>query len=468
MYISILIPIYNGIEFIEESISSVKRQTYENWEVIIGVNGHSKDSEIYLEAKKYESDKIKVYDFYTTKGKSNTLNKMVNLTKYDRIALLDVDDIWLDNKLEKQVEILEKEDYDVIGTQCQYFGESNKKPNINFGLINNSVFEKTNMIINSSSIIKKELCYWDPEYESVEDYELWVRLSKQNKKFYNISHVLIKHRIHKKSAFNSGNNQDELIYKIKVTYYPKRVTLVSAFYIFKSKFPVSKYKEWIKNFMRIKSNKVIFTNKETLPHIKEFDVHKDTIYVLLEISEFLTSKYDKEWNKNLEIDHEKYHNINLYKIWAEKSEFLKKAIQLNHYSSYHYVWCDIGCFRDIKRLKEFSNWPKYKKIKDKVIFLQIKPFTPKEKQNIQNIDNRFKNVVRIGGGIISGRKDKLLEWHKKYYNTLQQFFEKGIFAGKDQNVYAFTILQNPELVQIITAPNGYKHDVWFYLEDYLN
>ena len=72
-------PIYNGIEFIEESVSSVLRQTYENWELIIGVNGHPQDSYVYKIAKEYEnkSNKLKVFDFYNIQGKSNTLNEMI-------------------------------------------------------------------------------------------------------------------------------------------------------------------------------------------------------------------------------------------------------------------------------------------------------------------------------------------------------------------------------------------------------
>ena len=82
--ISILIPIYNGIEFIEESVSSVLNQTYEQWELLIGVNGHPQDSEVYKIAKKYETNagqtlgKIRVFDFYNIKGKANTLNEMIH------------------------------------------------------------------------------------------------------------------------------------------------------------------------------------------------------------------------------------------------------------------------------------------------------------------------------------------------------------------------------------------------------
>ena len=45
--ISILIPIYNGIEYIDESVSSVLKQTYNEWELLIGINGHPPNSDVY-------------------------------------------------------------------------------------------------------------------------------------------------------------------------------------------------------------------------------------------------------------------------------------------------------------------------------------------------------------------------------------------------------------------------------------
>ena len=100
MFVSILIPLYNGIEFLDESISSVKYQTHKNWEIIIGINGHPENSNIYLQAKQYQNNKIRVLEFLSTKGKSQTLNEMIKYSKYDIICLLDVDDKWLPSKLE--------------------------------------------------------------------------------------------------------------------------------------------------------------------------------------------------------------------------------------------------------------------------------------------------------------------------------------------------------------------------------
>jgi glycosyltransferase involved in cell wall biosynthesis len=207
--ISILIPIYNGVEFIEESVSSVLNQTFDKWELLIGVNGHLQDSEVYKVAKEYEkkSDKVRVFDFYNIRGKSNTLNYMISFCNYNYVAILDVDDIWHPQKLEAQSHQLEK--YDVIGSNCVWFGDRpGIVPQIPTGDISDYDFSLVNPIINSSSIIRKEFCYWNEN--GIEDYDLWLRLRKQNKKFFNFKEILVKHRIHNASAFNSKGNDNKV------------------------------------------------------------------------------------------------------------------------------------------------------------------------------------------------------------------------------------------------------------------
>ena len=203
--ISILIPIYNGIEFIDESVMSVINQTYTNWELLIGINGHPKNSNVFITAKEYEKklNKIRVFDFFNIKGKSNTLNEMLNYCNYDYVAILDVDDIWEPRKLETQSNFLHY--YDVIGSRCIYFGDKNICVPLPLGDISNFDFRITNPIINSSSITRKHLCFW--AVEGIEDYDLWLRLRKLGKKFYNCSEILVKHRIHSESAFNSKGNE---------------------------------------------------------------------------------------------------------------------------------------------------------------------------------------------------------------------------------------------------------------------
>jgi glycosyltransferase involved in cell wall biosynthesis len=207
--ISILIPIYNGIEFIEEAVSSVLNQTYSEWELLIGINGHPQNSYVYKISKEYEnkSNKIKVFDFYTIKGKSNTLNEMIKYCSYNYVAILDVDDIWHPQKLEIQIEKV-IQGYDVIGSKCVCFGnrldKQNKIVKLPGGDISNYDFSLQNPIINSSTIIKKELCHWNEN--GIEDYDLWLQLKKYKKRFYNCKQILVKHRLHHDSAFNAKGN----------------------------------------------------------------------------------------------------------------------------------------------------------------------------------------------------------------------------------------------------------------------
>jgi hypothetical protein len=146
----------------------------------------------------------------TYKGKSNTLNFMMQFCNFNYVAILDVDDIWHPQKLEVQSHFFIN-NYDVIGSNCIWFGDREGViPPIPIGDISNFDFKTVNPIINSSSIIKKELCYWNANCDGVEDYDLWLKLRRARKQFYNCKEILVKHRIHQKSAFNAnGKNNSQ-------------------------------------------------------------------------------------------------------------------------------------------------------------------------------------------------------------------------------------------------------------------
>lgn len=213
--ISVIIPLYNGIEFLEKSMLSVIRQTYKTWQLVVGINGHSNDSDVLREAHAIANrlNNENKYDIlikhYDTSGKSKTMNAMVADCKYDRIAILDVDDYWADDKLEKQVPYLN--DYDVVGAKCEYFEGKEGSPPIPLGDFTNThnIFSY-NPIINSSAIIRKNDAIWDDERYvrdvGLDDYSLWFKLFYFKRKFYNVNEVLCYHRVHKQSAFNNTNN----------------------------------------------------------------------------------------------------------------------------------------------------------------------------------------------------------------------------------------------------------------------
>jgi len=206
MKVSILMPIYNGIEFLQESLPSVRRQTHKDWELLIGVNGHDDPQPIVdiAENLRMGDERVRIF-VQTTKGKSDSLNDLMRHVTSDWVALLDVDDLWDITKLEEQTAAI-RPDMAVVGTLCRYFGDLAGSPNIPTGYIDPAVLKTVNPIINSSSLTRKQYCRWTNKYD-VEDYELWMRICLAGGKLFNLPKILVSHRIHRDSAFN-GKQQD--------------------------------------------------------------------------------------------------------------------------------------------------------------------------------------------------------------------------------------------------------------------
>lgn len=205
-HISILMPVFNGMQFMHDSVGSVLSQTFPHWELLIGVNGYPPHSQAYHVAKVYEQvdKRIRVLDLPLCQGKPATLNELVtHHCSHAYVALLDVDDIWHHRKLELQVPFLDS--YDVVGSRCIWFGDvEGIVPPIPVNDISDVDFTTVNPMINSSTIVRKKWCRWNDLV--LEDYDLWLRLRKANHRFYNCPEILVKHRVHRQSAFNAQGN----------------------------------------------------------------------------------------------------------------------------------------------------------------------------------------------------------------------------------------------------------------------
>jgi len=219
-FIAILIPIYNGIEYLEECIDSVLVQTFTDWQIIIGINGHGIDGgniiSIVHQIAKKDSRISYIIQPPPLNGKVESLNNLITLTSSPWISILDCDDIWEYYKLERQIEVLNNDakDASVIGTFARIFTLKSKYDYLTLpnGYIDPNILTSFNPIVNSSSLIKRELCKWEyNEYTGYanEDYWLWMTICLKGGKLYNIPEYLTWHRIHPTSAFNSKHHSNE-------------------------------------------------------------------------------------------------------------------------------------------------------------------------------------------------------------------------------------------------------------------
>ena len=107
--VSVIMPSYNTASYISDSIKSVLAQTYSNWELII-VDDCSTDNTDAIVAG-FKDARIKFFKNIKNSGAALTRNRALREANGEWIAFLDSDDIWLPEKLEKQIEFMKSNNY---------------------------------------------------------------------------------------------------------------------------------------------------------------------------------------------------------------------------------------------------------------------------------------------------------------------------------------------------------------------
>ena len=109
--ISIVMPVYNSAPFLAETIESVLKQTYPNWELIL-VDDASSDKGIeIIENYQKEEKRIKLIRLNKNQGAAVARNSGIQLAAGKYIAFLDSDDLWLPEKLEHQYQFMEEKEF---------------------------------------------------------------------------------------------------------------------------------------------------------------------------------------------------------------------------------------------------------------------------------------------------------------------------------------------------------------------
>ncbi len=131
--VSVVIPFYSNISWLEEAVDSVLEQTFEDFEIIVVNDGSIEDDRSFLD--KYNA---KINYFKTAnKGPAHARNFGISKSNGTYLAFLDSDDLWLPSKLEKQVELMESTGLVWSHTKYSVFDEVQDKSMREFQDINN-------------------------------------------------------------------------------------------------------------------------------------------------------------------------------------------------------------------------------------------------------------------------------------------------------------------------------------------
>ncbi|MBU1667540.1 glycosyltransferase [bacterium] len=201
--ISVVMPVYNAENYLDEAIQSILNQTYKDFEFII-INDGSTDKSLEI-IEKYKNIDIRITLINReNRGLIASLNEGVEKAEGKYIARMDADDISLPERFEKQIELMEKDTLDICG--CHYFMINENNEYIDTALVPlkhasfmnylsiTTPFAHPSVMIRRNFIIKNNLYYGNTKYKSAEDYALWIEFWNGDAKLGNVNEFLFKYR----------------------------------------------------------------------------------------------------------------------------------------------------------------------------------------------------------------------------------------------------------------------------------
>ncbi len=207
--ISIILPVYNGQQFLNSSIESCLNQTYQNFELIIIDDCSTDDSYAIAQISKKKDSRIKLFKNKKNSGLPATLNFGHKHAMGNYITWTSDDNIYEPNALEKMLFNLKNSKAAFVYANCKVIDEKGfdsgflkaKSPeNIYFGNCVGACFLYTQLFYEKNGLYDEELVY-------VEDYEYWLRGLKHSK-YFNLEETLYNYRVHSENlsaAINSNS-----------------------------------------------------------------------------------------------------------------------------------------------------------------------------------------------------------------------------------------------------------------------
>jgi glycosyltransferase involved in cell wall biosynthesis len=203
--VSVILPVYNGAEFLEESLKSVLNQTFRDFEVLVMDDASTDDSAGI--ARGFRDPRVRVIRHVQNMRLPETLNHGLELACGELIARMDADDICAPRRFEQQVDLLDLHpEIGICGGWVRLFGcaaNVTRKYPVSPDAIEafrhfNCPFGHPTVMLRRGLLEANGLRY-DPRAAAVEDFELWTRLLKLTRGA-NLPEVLLEYRLHEASV----------------------------------------------------------------------------------------------------------------------------------------------------------------------------------------------------------------------------------------------------------------------------
>ncbi|NJM71923.1 MAG: glycosyltransferase [Scytonema sp. RU_4_4] len=220
--VSVVMSVYNGDQYLQESIESILNQTFTDFEFIMIDDGSIDNSwEILTEYAK-QDQRVKLFKNTENIGLTKSLNKGLKLAQGEYVARQDADDVSLPERFEKQVEFLEQApevvlvscNIDLIDQEGRLLGKQQRacdRDLVSWYLLFYNHLAGHSQVMFRQKLVS-DLGGYSEDYRYSQDYELWSRLIKVGD-IVILSDALLKQRRHEKSI-SSAKKLDQDTYSL--------------------------------------------------------------------------------------------------------------------------------------------------------------------------------------------------------------------------------------------------------------
>jgi glycosyltransferase involved in cell wall biosynthesis len=196
--VSVIIPAFNGARYLSEAVNSAINQTFSPFEVIVVDDGSTDDTPGV--AASFGSSIH--YDRQSHKGISATLNRGIQLARGELFGFLDADDVWLPDKLEKQVAVLQAQpELDMVFGYSLFFASPDLDAEAARRLYipdkPQPAFMKSAALIRRASFIR--VGPFDTSWQIGDFVDWFAKSMEAGLKFHMLPDVLFKRRVHSRN-----------------------------------------------------------------------------------------------------------------------------------------------------------------------------------------------------------------------------------------------------------------------------
>ena len=216
--ISIIVPVYNAGAYIRETISMVAAQTHGNWELLLVDDGSEDDSREKIRESMESGDaRIRLIEKQQNEGAARARNTGIEASKGRYVAFLDADDLWMPDKLEKELAFMKEKQAAFVFTAYEFGDEDAKRtgkvvnvpPSLTyFKALSRTVIFTTTVMLDTERT-GRELIRM-PEVKS-EDTATWWKILKNGFTAYGLNEVLA---VYRRPARSLSSNKLEAIRRI--------------------------------------------------------------------------------------------------------------------------------------------------------------------------------------------------------------------------------------------------------------